>query len=212
MNDISCPVSEEKIAAVLQTLKKNEFLAYFVPNAREAKEMVLASVSPGMRVGLGGSETLREMGMPEAVNAAGAVPLDHWEPSLSVDASLQCRRDQLLCGLFLASVNAVTEAGELVSRDGIGNRISATAFGPKKVVLVVGVQKIVPDLSSAFQRIDEISPRRAKSLGLDLACAREGVCTDCEEPERICRATLVLHRRPLLTDITVILVGEPLGY
>ncbi len=206
------PVSEERVADTLQALKTNEYLAYFVPRAGEAKQMVLDSVEPGMAVGLGGSETLREMGLPEALRGKGARLLDHWDPSLSVEASYACRREQILCDLFLSSVNAVTETGEMVSCDGIGNRIAAMTFGPRKVMLLVGVQKIVADLNGAMRRIREVAPRRARSLGLDLACAGDGVCRDCADPNRICRATIILHRRPMLTDTTVILVGEPLGY
>ena len=78
--------------------------------------------------------------------------------------------------------------------------------------LLVGIQKIVLDLPAALRRIDEIAaPMRARSLHLDLPCTRDNGCVDCREPHRICRATLILHRRPLFTDITVILIGEALG-
>jgi len=203
--------SEERIAATLQALKSNEFLAYFVPEAREATQLVLNSVQEGASVGLGGSKTLRDLGLPEALRAKGAVLLDHWDSSLSLEASYRCRREQLLCDLFLSSVNAVTEAGELLSCDGIGNRIAATVFGPGKVMLLVGVQKIVADRDEAMRRIREVAPVRARNLGLDLPCTADGVCVDCRDPNRICRATLILHRRPLLTDVTVILVGEAVG-
>ncbi len=95
MTDRQWPVPEEKIAAVLQALKKNEFLAYYFPEAGEARDLVLGSVGQGTRVGLGGSETLRQIGMPVALKAAGAVTLDHWDRSLSADEDLRCRRDQL---------------------------------------------------------------------------------------------------------------------
>ena len=213
MSKEAFPVSDEKIAKTMKALKGNEFLVYFTPQAQEARQLVLDSVQQGMRVGLGGSQTLREMGLPDALKEKGAVLLDHWDASLSLEESLRIRKEQLRCDMFLSSVNAVTESGELVSRDGIGNRIAASTFGPDKVFLLAGVQKIVPDLSSAFRRIDEaVSPRRAQSLNLDLPCTKEKGCVDCNDPSRICRATLVLHRRPFLTDITVILIGESIGY
>jgi hypothetical protein len=211
MPDNPFPVPEERIAATLHALKSNEYLAYFVPEAREAKQMVLEAVGEGARVGLAGSKTLRQMDLPAALLAKGATLLDHWDPSLSVEESLQVRREQLLCDLFLSSVNAVTETGELVSCDGIGNRIAAATFGPWKVMLLVGAQKIVPDRNAALQRIKTVAPQRAQGLELDLPCTDDGVCVDCSDPNRICRATLVLHRRPMLTDMTVILIGEPLG-
>jgi len=136
MTEQPFPISEEQIATTLQALKSNEFLAFFVPEAAEAKQMVLDAVEEGAWVGLGGSQTLRQMNLPEALNEKGVKLLDHWDPVLSEEESMQCRRDQLHCDLFLASVNAVTETGELVSCDGIGNRIAATTFGPGKVMLL----------------------------------------------------------------------------
>jgi hypothetical protein len=210
MENPSFPVSEECIATTLQALKKNEFLSFFVPTVLEAREMVMHLVHKGMRVGLGESRTLQQMELSGALNQFGAVRLDPFDPSLSAEESVRCRREQVLCDLFLSSVNAVTERGELVSWDGIGSRISSMAFGPKKVVLLVGFQKIVPDLHAAFRRIDEATCPPPEDLNPGRPVAR-GVSLDCPDPNRICRATLILHRRPLLTDITVILIGEPIG-
>ena len=205
--------SAERIARTLRSLKANDFLAYFVPEAREAKQLVLDSVGEGMRVGLGGSLTLREIGLPESLKSAGVTLLDHWDETLSAEAALGVRQEQLRCDLFLASVNAITEQGELVSQDGIGNRVAAMIFGPKKVMLLAGAQKIVPDLAAAMERVRQLAaPLRAKSLNADLPCTRGEGCVDCRDPGRICRATVILQRRPLLTDITLILIGEVLGY
>jgi L-lactate utilization protein LutB len=207
------PAEDAPVARTLKALKKNEFLAHFFPAADQARQFVLDSIQEGMRVGLAGSATLREMNFVEGLRQKGAVPLDHWDPSLTLEETLRIRKDQLLCDVLLSSVNALTERGELVSRDGVGNRISAMTFGPVKVFLLAGIQKIVPDLHAAFRRIREVAaPMRARSLNLALPCTKGEGCVDCHDPKRICRATLVLHRRPVLTDITVILIGERLGY
>jgi hypothetical protein len=203
----------DRIARTLKALKKNEFLAYYFPTAQEAKQFVLDSIREGTQVGLGGSATLREMSLVEGLKQKGALLLDHWDETLTFEATLQVRKDQLLCDVLLSSVNALTETGELVSRDGIGNRTSAMTFGPSKVFLLAGTQKIVPDLHAAFRRIKEVAaPMRAKSLNMDLPCTKGKGCVDCNDPHRICRATLILHRKPMLTDVTVVLIGEPLGY
>ena len=207
------PVSEDCIAKTLQALKKNEFLAYFTPTAEEARNLVMDSVSKGVGVGLGGSHTLRDVGLVAALKEKGAVLYDHWDETMSMEDVLKTRKEQLLCDIFLSSVNAVTEKGELVSQDGIGNRICAMTFGPEKIFLLVGVQKIVADLPAAFRRIREVAaPMRAKSLNMNLPCTKGKGCVDCNDPDRICRATLILSKRPMLTDITVVLVGEALGY
>ncbi len=205
--------NEERIAGTLKALKRNEFLAFYHPTASEASAFVLNMVREGMTVGIGGSLTIRQMDLPGELEARGVRLLDHWREDLSAEDIFRIRKEQLTCDLFLTSVNALTEQGELVSRDGIGNRVSATTFGPAKVVIVASVQKIVPDLAAAFRRIEEIAaPMRAASLKLDLPCTRTHRCVHCHDPSNICRVTVVLHRRPMLTDLTVVLVGEPLGY
>ena len=139
--------------------------------------------------------------------------LDHWDPARGQEEIFLVRKSQLHCDVFISSVNALTEGGELVSRDGVGNRISAMTFGPAKVFLLASIHKIVPDLHAAFRRIREVAaPRRARSLGVNVPCTKGEGCVDCHSADRICRATLILHKRPALTDITVILIGEPLGY
>jgi L-lactate utilization protein LutB len=210
-------VLEEKdihrISRTLNALKQNEFLAFFFPTAEEARTFVCDSIPSGIRVGIGGSQTVREIGLVPVLKDKGVQVLDHWDETLSLEQVLEIRKRQLTCDVFLSSVNAVTEKGELVSRDGIGNRVCAMTFGPDKVFLIAGVQKIVEDLHAAFVRIREIAaPLRAKSLNIDVPCTQGFGCIDCSEANRICRATMILHRRPSLTDITVVLIGEALGY
>jgi len=119
----------------------------------------------------------------------------------------------MTCDLFLCSVNAIARTGELVSIDGVGNRINAMNFGPKKVIIVAGINKIAEDLPHALERVRNVAaPQNARRLGLALPCAKTGRCEDCNSPQRICRSILIMERRPLLTDITIVLVHEELGY
>jgi hypothetical protein len=115
--------------------------------------------------------------------------------------------------LFLSSVNAATLNGELVNIDGIGNRVNATNFGPGKVILIAGYNKIVEDVQEAIRRIKNVTaPINARRLNIDVPCAKLGKCVDCDSPNRICRVIMIHERKPSLTDILVILVGEELGY
>lgn len=115
--------------------------------------------------------------------------------------------------LFLSSANAVTLNGELVNIDGIGNRVNSTTFGPGKVILVAGYNKIVEDVQEGIKRIKNVAaPLNARRLNIDVPCAKVGKCVDCNSPNRICRVLVILERKPSLTDIFVILVGEELGY
>jgi hypothetical protein len=115
--------------------------------------------------------------------------------------------------LFLSSVNAVTMNGELVNIDGMGNRVNATNFGPKQVILVAGYNKIVADVESAIKRIKNVTaPMNAARLNLDVPCAKLGKCVDCNSPNRMCRIVVIHEWKPTWTDILVILVREELGY
>jgi hypothetical protein len=119
----------------------------------------------------------------------------------------------MVADLFLSSSNAVTLNGELVNIDGVGNRVNSTNFGPGKVILVVGYNKIVEDVQEAIQRIKNVAaPLNARRLNVDVPCAKVGKCVDCNSPNRICRAIVIHERKPSLTDILVILVGEELGF
>jgi hypothetical protein len=166
-----------------------------------------------MKVGLGGSMSLKAIGAPEKVRTLGAEILDHNAPGLDEERKLELRRAQLTCDLFLSSSNAVTLEGDIVNVDGGGNRVAALTFGPKKTVVVVGTNKIVRDLDEAFDRIETTaSPMNNKRLDRPNPCVKAGTCQDCQGETRICRVYQVLHRRPLYSDFTVIVVGEQLGY
>jgi L-lactate utilization protein LutB len=198
---------------VCAALKKNGFKAQYVATGAEALELVASSVRPGMTVGFGGSMSLKAIGAPEKVRALGAEVLDHDAPGIDQEKKLELRRAQLTCDLFLSSSNAVTLEGDIVNVDGGGNRVAALTFGPKKTIVVVGTNKIVRDLDEAFDRIETAaSPMNNKRLDRPNPCVKAGTCQDCEGETRICRVYQVLRRRPLYSDFTVIVVGEPLGY
>ena len=198
---------------VCAALRKNGFEAHYVATGAEALELIARSVKPGMTVGFGGSMSLKDMGAPERVRALGAEVLDHDAPGINQEQELELRRAQLTCDLFLSSSNAVTLDGEIVNVDGTGNRVAALAFGPKKTIVVVGSNKIVRNLNEARDRIETTaSPMNNKRLERPNPCVKAGTCQDCQGKTRICRVYQVLRRRPLHSDFTVIVVGEPLGY
>ena len=123
-------------------------------------------------------------------------------------------RHELTCDLFLTSANALTADGRLVNVDGNGNRVAASIFGPKRVVFVVGRNKIVDGgIDAAIDRIKrEACPPNCRRLNKKTPCAATGVCADCSSPDRICSVTVVMDRRPSRTDVQVLLVDEDLGY
>ena len=132
---------------------------------------------------------------------------------MSKEEVLEALRGEINSDVFLTSSNAVTMDGKLVNKDMIGNRVAAMIFGPKRVFVVVGVNKIVENVKEALERIERVAaPLNAKRLGVKTPCVETGYCTDCDSPDRICRVTTIIERRPSRTDLTVVLVNENLGY
>lgn len=197
----------------VENLKKNGFDAHFVQSKEEANDLILRLISSYQSFGFGGSSTTRELGIVEVLQSRGKTVFDHWQKNLSPEQDMTLRRNQLQADCFFCSANAISVTGEIVNVDGVGNRTSAMAFGPKKVVIIAGMNKVTHDLESALRRIKEVAaPMRAKSLQLETPCAKTGVCADCHVPQRICRITTILHRKPAKTDISVVLINKSFGF
>ena len=204
---------EKRAEKTREKLEAHEFKALFVRTKEEAVQEIRRHVASAQTVGVGGSVTIRALGILDEVESQGKKVLDHWRPGLSKAEVEGIRMAQLTCDLFLSSVNAVTMDGELINIDGIGNRINGTVFGPGKVILVAGYQKIVESIEEGMKRIKDVAaPLNAKRLNVDVPCAKLGKCVDCNSPNRICRVIAIHERKPLLTDVLVILVGEELGF
>ncbi len=176
-------------------------------------------LSPGPErssVGLGGSMTLREMGLVDALEARGVDVANHWKAGregASPEEVIEIRRAHVNSDVFITGTNAVTETGELVNIDGTGQRVAAMIFGPKKVIVVAGVNKITGDLEEGLWRASNIAaPMNARRLHPKIPCSETGECSDCVAPERICGITTIIRRRPRRTPFTVVLVGKKLGY
>lgn len=196
-----------------KALNGNGFTAVYCSGRAEALAYVLDRIAPGATVGVGGSRTLADLGLSSALAARGNTVLDHNAPGLTLEEKDVLRRGQLTCDVFLTGANAVTLTGELVNRDGIGNRVAAMIFGPGKVLVVAGVNKIVRDVHEADRRIrTHAAPMNNKRLATKNPCVALGECVDCKTESRICNVTTILHRRPMLTDMHVVLVGEVLGF
>ena len=204
---------EEKAKKAVERLAAHDFKAIYVKAKVEAVQEILKQVTPGMKIGIGGSVTVRELGILEKLEAQGYTVYNHWKPGLSRESMLEIRKSQMTSDLFLSSVNTVTLNGELVNIDGIGNRVNSTVFGPGKVVLVAGYNKIVDDVQEGIKRIKNVAaPLNARRLNIDVPCAKLGKCVDCNSPNRICRVIVIHERKPSLTEMLVILVGEELGF
>ncbi|MDI7259476.1 MAG: lactate utilization protein [Thermodesulfobacteriota bacterium] len=204
---------EEKAKKAIEKLEAHDFKAVFVKNKEEAVEEILKYITPKTKVGVGGSVTIREIGVLEKLEAQGNLIFNHWKPGFSEEKKLEIRKSQMTSDLFLGSVNAITLNGELVNIDATGNRTNGTVFGPGKVILVAGYNKIVENIEEGINRTKNVAaPLNARRLNIDVPCARLGKCVDCSSPNRICRVVVIHERKPVLTDMLIILVEEELGY
>jgi hypothetical protein len=198
---------------VVDALIKNEFDARYFSTTEEVAAFILEHVKPGTKVGFGGSMTIDSMAIQDKVKAAGGEVIDHGAPGLTMEEMIAAAREELLSDLFLCSSNAITLDGMLVNIDGMGNRVGAMSFGPKKVMVVVSTDKICKDEKAAFERLEGIAaPMNNKRLGIPNPCTRTGACMNCQAKTRICRVYSVMRKKPIVTDITVVVVGESVGY
>jgi hypothetical protein len=205
----------EKIASlVIKNLAKRRMAASYAPTIPQAKEEVLAMIPPGSTVSRTGSMSLVEMGLwAELSTYAGIQVIDPYDPNLAPETAAELRRQGLLADIMITSSNALTLDGKIVNLDGLGNRVAAMCFGPKKVILVIGMNKVVPDLDAALVRVKHLAaPINAIRLGRATPCVETGICADCKSPERICNMWSIIEGHLFEGRIHVKLVGEDLGY
>jgi L-lactate utilization protein LutB len=194
-------------------LEKNGFAVALFDGREEAVAYLQQEAMVAESIGFGGSMSLAELDLPALLERAGKTTLIHGRAGLSPEERRRIMQEQLNCDLFFTSTNALTLAGHLVNIDATGNRVCSMAFGPKKVIVVAGSNKITPDLEGALKRIKEVAcPPNARRLNYDTPCAKTGRCNDCNSPARICRITTIIEKKPRLTDIQVCLINENLGY
>lgn len=202
----------EKIGRLaVKALAANGFQAQFVATKEAALQATLALIDAKATVGFGGSMTTKAIGVQAALEKRGNTVYNH--QGLPKEEALQVRRQELTADVLLSSSNAITLQGELINVDGSGNRVAAMIFGPQRVIVIAGANKIVKDEAAGRQRIQMVAaPMNTARLHCQTPCATTGVCVDCHIPARICNVTTIIHRPPSAVDFHVIIVGEELGY
>jgi len=221
---------EERARIVVANLKKKNMNGQYVSSRQEALSIVLEMIPPGVTVARGDSITIDQIGIiPELRQRnqnAILYPLDRDADGFYIIAEREQRqavaRETFFSDVFLVGTNSVTLDGKLVNTDGWGNRVTPMIFGPQKVIVVAGVNKIVKDVNEALERIQQVAaPMNAKRHYLkhhmpefgDLPCVRTGRCVDCNHDWRICRYTVIIEGAMIQEKgrINVVLVGEELG-
>lgn len=180
---------EEQIARTLAALQRNQFKTEYFDTVAEAREYILSCIEDDAHVGMPGSMTIRSLGLEQGLQEKHATVYNHHLPGLTQEEKIALMRKQLTADVLLTSTNALTERGQLLNVDGAGNRLAAMMFGPKRVLIVAGKNKIVPDLDAAYNRIrTEVTPRNNRRLQTANPCITTGYCVDCHTPEQFAKS------------------------
>ena len=194
---------------VIKGLESRNMSGYYASDREEAKKIALSLIPEGSLVTMGGGQSVWDIGLPQALKEGNYNFLDR---NLVEDmrAAMLAAYD---ADVFLASANAITEDGVMVNIDGNANRVSALAYGPKKLVLIVGMNKVCPDVDAAMKRARNVAaPINAQRFGLSTPCAKTGSCMNCKSPDTICCQFLVTRFSRHVGRIHVILVNDVLGF
>lgn len=211
----------ERIEKTIKNLKKNNMNAFYVETKEEVIPLIEKLVEEGSSVAVGGSVTLGELGILDHLRSGKYKFYDRYEEGLTQDEIYDVFIKSMGADAYFCSTNAVTEDGELYNVDGNANRVAAIAFGPKKVIMIAGVNKIVENIDEAVKRVKTIAaPKNAVRLSCKTFCAVKGHCVDmeggigkgCDSPARLCRQYLVSAKQKDEGRINVIFVNEELGY
>lgn len=210
---------DEKISRTMEALRKNKMKPFFAENRDELFKIIRELIKDDKLITAGGSMTLRESGVTDMLlNEYKGVFLDR-SAAKSPEETGEIFRKAFVSDTFFASSNAITENGELYNVDGNGNRVSAMIFGPKQVIIVAGVNKIVKDIEAARERVERIAaPKNTVRLSCATPCLKTGECerlrsgSPCHSDARICCSYVTLGQQRVPDRIKVIIVNENLGY
>ena len=206
-------VNEQRILRTIEALNKNNMNGYLVNTKEELIEKIKELVKENSTVSCGGSMSLFETGIIDHLRSGRYNFLDRYKEGLSREEITKLFKESFFADAYFASSNAVTEDGKLYNVDGNGNRVAAMLFGPEKVILVVGVNKIVKNIDEAVIRNKEISaPTNAKRLNKMTPCTKVGYCMDCKSNDKICREFTVISSQGNKDRIHVIFMNENIGY
>ena len=199
------------LAKTVQSLKNNGYKVSVFPTLKEADRYLNEQIDH-TTVGIGGSMTIEALGSFKTLSTHNQVYW-HWYPEDGVTPD-ETRKKAMSAAIYLSSVNALSEDGEMVNIDGAGNRLASTLYGHEKVYLIAGANKICENLHKAIERAQNVAaPLNARRLHCKTPCAVEdGHCYDCRSEERICSAMVIHYRKMTSSDMEVILVEESAGY
>ena len=213
-----------RIEKTMQNLRRNRMEAYYCENSAEARELVKTLINKGDVISNGGSVTLKQTGIYDIISSSDYNYLDRSREGITREEVEEVYRKTFCADAFFTSSNAVTENGELYNVDGNSNRVAAILYGPKSVIVVCGVNKLVRNIAQAVERVKtKAAPPNTVRLGIDTYCAKSGqcvslnkenpeMCEGCHSDGRICCNYVVCAQQRHVNRIKVIIINEELGY
>lgn len=206
-------IEELKIKRVMDSLEKNHMNPHYAQSKEEVLKIIDGLVQDGEKAAFGGSMTLFELGIIDHMRARHVELFDRYREGITLEERDEVYRKSFYADAYFTSTNAITEDGALYNVDGTGNRVAAMIWGPKKVIVVCGINKIVKDEAAAVARNREVAaPANAKRLNMGTPCAQLGYCVDCNHKDRICSAYTMIRKQRDYDRMHVILVNDSIGY
>ena len=204
--------NERLAKTILRNLQRRHIEGFYCPTAEEAVNKVSELIKDGSYVTWGGSMTIRDMGIPEVLRKRGSLEVLDRDLATTPEEAQAIYLRAFSSDVYLTSANAISEDGVIVNIDGNGNRVAAITWGPKKVIFVIGLNKVAQNVEAALARArGTASPINAARFTITTPCQIDGVCHNCNSPESICNYVHFLRNSPRGRHV-VVLVGENLGY
>lgn len=206
---------ESRVEKLIKVLEKNNIKAHYFKRISEAKFKVLSSIPKDALIGFGGSTTIKEIGLLKELREGNYKILDRFNPNITKEEKWELQRQSLLADIFITGTNAITMKGELINIDHSGNRVAGMLFGPHKVFVIIGVNKIVESLDEGVKRAQNFAgPLNAKRAQIEYqpSCLQTSECSDCSSSERICNSLVVIKRQYKQERLEVYIIGENLGF
>lgn len=210
---------DDTIARTLKAFKKRLFEGHFAKNREDARKQILDLIPIDRAVCIGDSSTVRQIEVVKALKGRGTPVINPFDPEIKIEDArgffeflFRPSFEATVGDVFLTGTNALTEDGRLLNIDAAGNRVAGMFWGHPLSIIVVGRNKIVKDLDEAFRRVKNVvAPEHISHRGGSTPCAVTGRCHYCSGPKRICAITTIIERKPLQTEIHVVIVNEDLG-
>jgi len=204
--------NEQLAQTIIKNLKRRHMEGFYCATAEEAVKKVSELIEDGSSVTWGGTMTVRDMGIPQYLKDRGTLEVLDRDLAATPEEAQMIYLKAFSSDVYLSSANAISEDGVIVNIDGNGNRVAAITWGPKKVIFVIGMNKVAQNVEAAPARArSTAAPTNAARFDVKTPCKTDGVCHNCNSPQSICNYVHFLRNSPQGRHI-VVLVGEPLGY